>query len=218
LAVSRREHVPVPRDQTATPFSVSLGRFCDATGALGAALVDSQGETVDYAGPMDPYAIRVAAAEWRLVLDLVLVRRALRLAQTLSLVVRADRASFAAVPLGEGYALVLRLPARCFAVSPRALSEVVRDLCREGGITPPAAWQEARWSRVEVRSSAGPVRRPLELWHSGRWWRLEILGRYAPDALGRRELGFRARLEVGSDLTLVREPPGVWYADGLPDV
>ncbi len=216
--MTRRERVPAPRDQTATPFSVVLGRFCDATGALGAALVDFQGETVDYAGPMDPYAIRVAAAEWRLVLDLVLVRRALRLAQTVSLVVRADRASFAAVPLGEGYALVVCLPVRCFSVSPRALSEVVRDLCREGGIAAPAAWQDARWLRVEVRAAPGPMGRPLELWHSGRWWRLEILGRYVPEALGRRELGFRARLEVGSDLTLVREPRGVWYADGLPDV
>jgi hypothetical protein len=167
---------------------------------------------------MDPYEIRVAAAEWRLVLDLVLVRRALRLAQTREMVVRADRGSFAAVPLGEGYALVVRLPARCFTVSPRALSEVVRDLCREGGITAPAAWLDARWSRVQVRTASGPLRRPLEVWHGGQWRRLEILGRFTPEALGHREVGFRARLEVGSDLTLVREPPGVWYADGLPDV
>lgn len=173
---------------------------------------------MDYAGRMDPYDIRVAAAEWRLVLDLVLARRALRLAQTREMVVRADRASFSAVPLGEGYALITRLPARCFAVSPRALTEVVRDLCREGGISTPAAWKDARWSWVKVRMASGPARRPLEVWHGGRWCRLEILGRYASEDLGHGEIGFRARLEVGSDLTLVREPPGVWYADGLPDV
>lgn len=216
--MSHRRPIPAPRDQSATPFGVSLGRFCDATRALGAALVDPQGETVDYAGRLDPYDIRVAAAEWRLVLDLVLVRRALRLAQTREMLVRADRASFAAVPLGEGYALIARLPARCFAVSPRALTEAVRDLCREGGITVPTAWLDARWSRVQVRVVSGALRRPLEIWHGDRWCRLEILGRYVPEALGHREVGYRARLEAGSDLTLVREPPGVWYADGLPDV
>ncbi len=55
------------RDQAASNFAATLGRLCDAVPAVSAALVDGEGETVDYSGSLSPYEIRVAAAEWQLV-------------------------------------------------------------------------------------------------------------------------------------------------------
>jgi hypothetical protein len=47
----------------ATPFTPILDRMIGRIpGAYGAVLVDSEGETVDYAGLVVPYEIRVAAA------------------------------------------------------------------------------------------------------------------------------------------------------------
>ena len=69
------EYVPLPLAQgeslTLEEINTILLRLCDATPALGAALVDVQGETVDFAGTLDPFDIKIAAAEWRIVLDLV---------------------------------------------------------------------------------------------------------------------------------------------------
>jgi hypothetical protein len=59
------------RDQSDSAFSAILGQLCDDCGALAAALVDGEGETVDYAGLLSPYEIKVAAAEWRIVLAVV---------------------------------------------------------------------------------------------------------------------------------------------------
>jgi hypothetical protein len=54
---------PAQRDMEATPFTPILDRvIAHVPGAYGAVLVDSEGETVDYAGLVVPYEIRVAAA------------------------------------------------------------------------------------------------------------------------------------------------------------
>ncbi|MBN2191626.1 MAG: hypothetical protein JW751_02320 [Polyangiaceae bacterium] len=216
--MSGRSRSDIPRDQALTAFGVTLRRFCDASGAFGAALVDAQGESVDYAGRVDPYDIRVSAAEWRLVLDLALACRSLNWSETTELIVRGPVASYAAIPLTEGYALVAVLPPRSFHVSPRAVAEAVREISVEAGLAIPRAWSDARWTRVEVDAGPLPGHRPKAIWREGRWHPFEILGRYAPEALGHRESGFRGRLDCGTDLTLVREPGGTWYADGLPDV
>src|SRR5690606_6550743 len=55
------------RDQALSTFAATLGRLCDVLPAQAAALVDGEGETVDYAGRLIPYETRVAAAEWQLV-------------------------------------------------------------------------------------------------------------------------------------------------------
>jgi hypothetical protein len=41
---------------------------------------------------------------------------------------------------------------------------------------------------------------------------LEVLGRW-PSDLSRGDVGYRARLPSGAELTLVREPLGRWYVD-----
>jgi hypothetical protein len=192
-------------------------RFCEGTAALGASLVDSEGETVDYAGSIEPFDIKVAAAEWQLVLGLVSKTRSFRIHETTQLLVRGGVHSFLAVPLTEGYALIAQLERHAFEVSSRALTEAVRELCREAGLDMPHCWENERWARVEVLTSGPDVRRPEAIWRDGRWRVLEILGRVASDLDG-REVGFRARLETGADITIVREPLGVWYANDLPDV
>lgn len=216
--MSPRDRSRPPRDQEVTPFGAILARFCEATQACGAALVDLQGETVDYAGRTDPYQIRICAAEMRLVLALATRCAALGWDATHQLYLRGRRASFAAVPLTEGYALIARLAVGSLQLSPRPIAEAVRELSREAGLRLPQAWSASRWVRVEVRLEPTGLQRPDAIWRAGAWRPLEILGRFVPGILGRRETGYRARLIAGTDITLVREPLGRWYADGLPDV
>lgn len=206
------------RDQGATPFSAMLLRLCDSTGALGAALVDYQGETVDYAGSLDPYEIKVAAAEWRLVLAVLAGSRVFAWADTVEVLVRARHRSFGVIRLPEGYAIVLQLGLRCFSMSQRAVSEAVREICSEAGLELPGALKRVEhWSRVEVKSAPDDPRRPTEIWVGSAWARIELLGRYEITLLDRGEIGFRARLANGAEINLVREALGRWYAEDLPE-
>ncbi len=206
------------RDQDPTRFAAVLARLCESTAALGAALVDREGETVDYAGYIPPFDLKVAAAEGRLVLNRVVeAGSSLDWPATRELVVRAARLSFVAVPLSEGYALVLELRRHAGGISPRALAEAVRELCREACLEPPRGMAQERWEHVEVRTCSADRRRPLAIWRGGEWYPLEILGRYHEPQLGRSEVGYRVRLGARIDVSLVREPLGRWYAQDLPE-
>jgi hypothetical protein len=217
--MSSRRRSLASRDQATTPFGATLLRLCESTGARGAALVDQEGETVDYAGELDPYEIRVAAAEWRLVLRVVAEARAFHWPETEELMVRARRRSFAILRLPEGYALVLQLGAHCFSLSPRAVAEAVREVCAEAGLELPRSVRPIEnWSRVEVQHVPGDTRRPSAVWVGGAWSRVELLGRYDVGLLGRGEVGFRARLANGAEINLVRERLGRWYAEDLPEL
>ena len=206
---------PVGREQDTTPFNTILLRLCDATPALGAALVDFQGETVDFAGTLDPFDIKVAAAEWRLVLDLVHASKMWSWPQANQLLARGSRHSFAVVPLGEGYAIVAQLQRRSFALSERAVAEAARGLCREAGIELAGRADGIHWARVEVRTSADDDRRPDSIWLGGRWSPVLVLGRYREQELPPGEVGYRVRIAAETDVSLIREPLGVWYADDL---
>jgi hypothetical protein len=205
------------RDQEKSSFSAMLTRFCESTSTLGAALVDQEGETVDYAGKLSPYDIRIAAAELRLILSLLQRSRVRAWRNAESIYLRAQHRSFAVITLGEGYALVVVLRRRAFTISPRALSELVREVSREAGLEsrPGTSQTRERWTRVEVRTAEDDRRRPALIWHGGTWCPLVIIGRYREEELRRREIGFRARLTSGEEFTLVREPLGSWYADAL---
>ncbi|MFZ5890842.1 MAG: hypothetical protein ACOY0T_07290 [Myxococcota bacterium] len=204
----------VARDQAASPFSGILLRLCEASGALAAALVDGEGETVDYAGRVEPFDIRVAAAEWRLALDL-LTTSVPAWSDTHELVVRSAEHSFAIWALSDGYALVMVLPRRAFRVSKRALAEAMTDLHREAGLTCPADKARVRWIRVEVKTEELESQRPRAVWLSGGWRALSILGKLQSGDLERGELGFLTQLQSGGELLLVREPRGVWFAGNL---
>lgn len=204
------------RDQAVSSFSGTLMQLCDATAAFGAALVDAEGETVDYAGYLDPFEIRVAAAEWRLVLQCASEAKAV-LGVVTQLYFRGLNKSYAVYAISDGYALVIQTAHQSLLPSSRAVAEAVRALASEAGLSldDGSASPHERWHRVEVRfNELG--RRPTDLWHGGVWVPLEVLGRYAEAFQSRRQTAYRALLPDGSELALVREPMGVWYADDLP--
>ena len=207
-----------PRDQAASSFSGILMALCDGTSALGAALVDLHGETVDYAGYRDPFAMKVAAAEWRLVLEFARAIPHPNYARTNGILVRGKSKSFAVVGLPDGYAIVVELPRRSFGISARAVAEATRAVELEASLhdadAPPAS---ERWLRVEVRTAPSDRRRPEALWQEGSWRPLVILGRHGGPgaARARREVAYRARLPNGLEFTLVRERSGHWFADAL---
>jgi hypothetical protein len=214
----RRRDTAVERDQAATPFGGTLMRLVDSTAAFGAALVDSEGETVDYAGAVLPYDIRIAAAEWALVLKTIKLSRVEDWTDTHEVRIRARGKSFAVLGLPEGYAVVLELTPRCFSLSPRAVTEAVRELCEEAGLELPR-WlrPHENWSRVEVRPLPNDPRRPAAVWVGHAWTRVELLGKYQAAHLEHGEIGYRARLASGAEITLVREQLGRWYAEDLPE-
>lgn len=203
------------RDQSDSAFSAILGRLCDDCGALAAALVDPGGETVDYAGLLDPYEIKVVAAEWRIVLAVVHESRLPGFHNVTSVTVRAKRRSYFIQAMPDGYAVALRLPRHCFNVSRRALSQAIRELAHEAAITRAETRAEVHWTRVRVRTPASSrlLRRPDAIWVGDDWSPLTILGRYQARDLSRSELGYLARLASGAEVFLVREPLGVWFID-----
>lgn len=216
--MTRRTGSPrVDRDQLETAFSGPLVRLCDALRAGGVALVDREGETVDYAGFLPPFEIRVAAAEWRLILNLLEQSRASAWRTTTELRFRGARRSYAVVRLEEGYALVIVLSRYRFAISPRAVDEAVRDVSFEAGLKLPRAPRSGRdhWIQVDVRSEGHPSRRPVAVCHQGTWRDVQVLGSFSVAGSESRAIGFRAQLKTGEEVTLVREPFGRWYIDTL---
>jgi hypothetical protein len=203
------------RDQSDSAFSAILARLCDDCGALAAALVDGEGETVDYAGLLTPYDIKVLAAEWRIVLAVLHDSSLPVFNKVTSLAVRAKRRSYYMEAMPDGYAIALRVPQHCFTVSRRALSQAMRDLGREAGLERPETRAEVRWARVRVRTPAASrlLRRPDAIWLKEGWSPLTILGRYQARDLSHSELGYLARLASGAEVCLVREPLGVWFID-----
>jgi hypothetical protein len=214
--MSRRRKSLAPRDQTESTFGAILLRLCEATGALGAALVDQEGETVDYAGYLEPFQMRVTAAEWRLVLGLVRKLPHPNFASTDQLALRCAKRSYAIIGLPDGYALVLELPRYAFNLSRRAVAEAAREIRAEAGLDAPAGEPVAeRWSRVAVQTAEGDHRRPAAVFLEGEWKPLTILGRYAASGDGHREIAYRVRLQTGLEFALVRELPGGWFAEDL---
>jgi hypothetical protein len=185
--------------------------LCDATNATAVALVDDEGETVDYTGSLVPYTIKVMAAELALVLRQVQNARNPVLASTSSVSVRGRQGSFWLQPLTLNYALVLQLPKRSFGVSLRAVAEAVHEICNEAQLPIPPWFAEERWARVEVQELRS--RRPTALWMNGKWSGVEVLGQLQQRSRSRREVGYRARVATGEEVTLVREKRGLWFVD-----
>jgi hypothetical protein len=203
------------RDQSDSAFSAILGQLCDDCGALAAALVDGEGETVDYAGLLSPYEIKVAAAEWRIVLAVVRDSRLPGFHTVGTLTVRAKGRTFVMEAMPDGYAIALCLPQRAFNISRRAVGQAIRELAHEAGITLPEARSQVNWARVKVRTPLGSrlYRRPDAIWLQEAWSPITILGRYQARDLSHSELGYLARLSSGAEVFLVREPLGVWFVD-----
>jgi hypothetical protein len=212
-AVRKRRRPAVARDQRESAFaSILAGLVERVPGARAAALVDFQGETVDYAGRLDPFGMRLAAAHWRIVLDELNGQRSFRSVRWLTL--RAGRASYLVHDLPEGYALIVVLArAAGFFGWRRAVAACAHALGDEAGWS----WSGVPWFPVKV--TADERRRPCSLRPAGPGARarpIEILGAIA-GGMGRRERGWRVRFDTGVEATLVREPGGVWYSDEPPE-
>jgi hypothetical protein len=208
---SPRSRQPAPpRDQATSTFTRILERLLAATpGARGVALVDFEGETVDYAGCVDPFELKVTAAHWQIALSEL--AEAPQVGPVRQVVVRARAHGYFIRRLEENYAVVLILhPRASFAVSDRAMAEAIAGLSREAGWTVPR--DTSRWSWVEVETERrGRVRRPRRLKVGGTWQPVDVMG--AVVGLAPRERGFRVRLPSGHEMMLVRERLGRWFAD-----
>jgi hypothetical protein len=203
---------PPERDSSPSTLSPRLELFCRTTGSASAALVDSQGETVDYAGRCSPFDVRLGAAECRILLELSQRCRHPAFGSARSTVFRSRRRGFQVLALSEGYALVVRLPAGAFQVSSRALLVLAREICEDAGL-PLRSELVSRWAAVEVAAAPGQPRRPRAIRVGHLWSDLEVLGSIAGQPVELGECGYRARLKSGAELTLVRERLGRWFAD-----
>lgn len=209
-----------PRDQRESAFSEILGGLVPRVpGARAAALVDSLGETVDYAGRRAPYDVRVAAAHLRIVLFAAQALKPLEGVKWCA--VRASRGGYLVHALPEGYALVLVFVRGAgLAGWQRAVAACGRALASEAGWPKVDSWCEP-WFAVDVIPDGR--RRPRSLRVAGRVRTLEIVGvlasrpNHATRASGARPSaaakGWRVRLETGAETTLIREPGGAWYSD-----
>lgn len=186
-----------------TPFTAILDKVIGRIpGAYGAVLVDSEGETVDYAGLVVPYEIRVAAAYLQISLRQLEDVPALGVPRFM--IVRGAKRTVVARALPYGYVLGLLLRRRAgFGASQRAFSEAERSLAREAGWPAPAG---RAWFAVEVKVDrrGRPVRVEPDV-------TVEVIGTVM--GLSAREEGFRVRTASGLELTLVREARRTWYAD-----
>ena len=212
--MNRRAEHAGRRDQAPSGFNSALEKLCQATHALSAALVDSIGETVDYAGVVEPFETRVAAAEWALILETLKTSSSFDWNSLTEFSFRGRKRTFVIITLGQGYALVLELRARRLNASARALTEAVRTISEEAGLELPSTWRTARerWTRVEVEAD-WRLRRPRAIMRGGIWCQLEVLGRLTRNQLQRSEAGYRVRTEDGAELTLIREAFNNWYTD-----
>lgn len=202
---TRRRAAPPPREQAPSPFTPILEQLvASIPGTRGAALVDFEGETVDYAGVIDPFDLKIAAAHWQIVLAQA---GDTRLGPLRQITVRARARSFIVRQLQPGYAVVLVLhPHAAFAASHRALQDADARLCAEAGWSEPPA--PTRWYGVDVETDRG---RPARLRGKGSWQPVEVMG--AMVGLHPRERGFRVRLPSGAEMLLVRERMGRWFTD-----
>jgi hypothetical protein len=199
----------LPRDTDTTVFTTLLSDLIGRIpGARAAALVDRDGESIDYAGVLSPFDVKVAAAQWQVVLAQLAKVEPLREAR--QVVVRGATKSYLLRSLADAYAVVLILSrGGGFSPTTRAFSAFERALYAEAGIgsrqggrawTPVVVDFDARQRPSQVATAIGAPPQTVE-----------VLG--AVMGLGRGERGFRVRLASGVETTLVREPNGVCYAD-----
>ena len=214
---SKQKRTPA-RDQSPSGFNPALERLCKSVAGLSAALVDPEGETVDYAGCLDPFEIKVAAAEWSLIVRTLGGSRVLDWENTSEMCFRGKHRSFAVVLLSQGYALVVEMPTYSLCLSRRAVIQAVHEISTEAGLDLPETWKamRERWTHVAVMADRR-LRRPEAIWRAEEWQSISILGRYRRDQLGRAESGYRVRIADGKETTLVREPLNHWYAEEWSD-
>jgi hypothetical protein len=204
------------REEHETGFTAILSRLVAATpGAIGAALVDAEGEAVDYAGDtIEPFELKVAAAQWRIVLAEIEKGKMSELGGApRRLSVLTARRSFVVDALPDGYALlsVMRRNA-ALGHADRAIDAALHDLYVEAGWSAPPGL--VRWHPIDVR--CGDEGRPNAVRVQMGWRPVLSIGKVV-GGLQRGEIGWRVSAERGSlEITLVRGRDDRWYADVAP--
>ncbi len=213
--------------QVRSPFTVILETLCDSCiGAIGAGLVDEEGECVDLAflptQDIPAYDIKLCGAYWQLAMRSARACTALNAAMgpVRQLLIRAEAFSYVVILLHDDYVLVLICAADALAaVSTRALRQVEVELYAEAG-WPLADPEQPHWRRAHVfldHEGAPAALRYAHgfVVHSARTWdaSLRVLSRLHD--LADFERGFEVLASTGETLHLVREPSGYWYAGSL---
>jgi hypothetical protein len=197
------------RDQDPSSFFGILESLLgSAPGILGAALVDGEGETVDYAGELSPFQIKVAAAHLRLILNEVVREGGNAFGTPREIAIRAEKGTFVIRSLPDGYALVIVLARRALVLSARAVDRIERELSAEAGWT--LSWRGPTWYPVEVEPAARDRRRPARIRAGSAWETVVVIGTVVGLA---RDRGYRVLLRSGAEVTLIRESHGAWYSD-----
>ncbi len=106
------------------PFKTLLNRLLeDVPGALGAIIIDWEGEAVDLAAQIDPYEVKVLGAHQGIILNLIRdVLKRLESGTLEQVVIRTDTSRVLIAPLTEDYLLILYLGP--LAIVPRAAHKV----------------------------------------------------------------------------------------------
>jgi hypothetical protein len=228
------DSVPAPaRDgQMRSPFTSILETLCEScVGALGAALVDEEGENVDLATSpvlgddsrvfqlLQPYQVKLCGAHWQIVFRQAAAQA--RLGKVRQLWVGAAEHGYVVCNLTAGYVLVVICRRGAMVtVSQRALRQAEVEICYEAG------WRIPRpdapyWRRTRVcfdgQGQPKALQFPsgmqgLSASHVHAPWDTEVASAGPMTAgLGGFEQGFHVVTPSGEELAIVREPSGFWY-------
>lgn len=202
------------RDQLETTFTPMLRRAYDAIPtALAFALVDQEGECIDYVAGIDSYDAKVSAAHAFVMLHQVCSGASkLGLVEPFSLEVTSDLRTLWARRMSDEYvAVAVVTPEVDRSKLEIALQELSREFRSETGIEAPS-WDRTRGLEVLVRSAVGWAYAPTAFSEGGiRVAVSDVIGRWtepseAPD--GDDVVCFRVRTQDGQELTLVHDPGG----------
>jgi hypothetical protein len=196
------------RDQARSAFTTILETLVESCpDSVGAVLVDCEGESVDYAGELAAFDLKLIGAHWQILMRQLTENNALLASR---FVVRTDRLGYVVLHLFEGYVLALACrPDAAFSISQRALRQCEIELAAEAGWPLPTP-RAMRWTRVSVRLDA--VGRPVELSLRGRSRKLKNL-RPATTVVS-PERGYALKTASGIELELICEQSGYWYLGG----
>jgi hypothetical protein len=172
-------------------------------GAIASALVDAEGETVDYGGDYDSFMIRVAAAHVRILLNDL--QQLSKLGTPRWLIISGSDRTFVGRTLPEGYALVVIARRRVVLEAWASLyEECEAALIAEAGWAPMSAAETC----VGITVLSDALQRPRAVGIPP--VNAEVLGETV--GLPPGETGYRVRLANGCELSVVRSASGAWTA------
>ena len=214
--------------QIRSPFTVILETLCDSCiGAIGAGLVDEEGESVDFAflpsRDIPAYTIKLCGAYWQIAMRDASSSAKLCAAHgpLQQMWIQADEFSYVIMHMHAGYVLLLICRSDALTtVSTRALRQAVVEINVEAG-WPQAHPDRLYWRRAHVFVDANGDPAALRyatgfMAHGVRNWDATLNVIRQLNDLADFERGYEVQTHRGETLHLVREPSGYWYAGAHP--